>query len=54
MKTEMIPEAETNHGSLLIAAYKLTGDKKYLEPVPASYFIKREFNKEKIADRLQE
>ena len=34
--------------SLFIAAYSLTGDLKYLEPVPAGYFFRREFNKEKL------
>jgi len=33
---------------LFIAAYNLTGDPKYLEPVPPGYFNKREFNKEKL------
>jgi hypothetical protein len=36
--------------SLMIAAWKLTGDKKYLEPLPAGYLNKREFNKEKLAE----
>ena len=36
--------------SLLIAAWKLTGNKKYLEPLPAGYLNKREFNKEKLAE----
>ncbi len=35
--------------SLFLAAWKLTGDKKYLEPVPENLFNKREFDKMKIA-----
>jgi hypothetical protein len=36
--------------SLLIAAWKLTGDRKYIEPLPAGYLNKREFNKERLAE----
>jgi len=35
--------------SLFYAAYYLTGDEKYLEPVPPRDLNKREFNKEKLA-----
>ncbi|HBE39625.1 MAG TPA: hypothetical protein DDW27_00155, partial [Bacteroidales bacterium] len=35
--------------SLFLAAWKLTGDRKYLEPLPQSLFYNREFNQDKIA-----
>ncbi|MGD0341643.1 MAG: hypothetical protein ABSA76_08055, partial [Bacteroidales bacterium] len=40
--------------SLFYAAYYLTGDKKYLEPVPSHDLNKREFNKEKLARSYRE
>lgn len=35
--------------SLFLAAWKLTGEQKYLEPIPKSLFYNREFDREKIA-----
>ncbi len=39
--------------SLFLAAWKLTGDKKYLEPLPQNFFYKREFNRETIEDNYR-
>ena len=39
--------------SLFLAAWKLTGNKKYLEPVPDNLFYKREFDKKKIAENYR-
>jgi len=39
--------------SLFLAAWKLTGDKKYMEPLPQNFFYKREFNRKKIADNYR-
>ena len=39
--------------SLFLAAWKLTGNKKYLEPVPDNLLYNREFDKKKIAENYR-
>ena len=54
--TDEVRDDTGNRGkpwSLFLAAWKLTGDEKYLEPIPQNFFYKHEFNRETIENNYR-